>query len=147
MLERYGHCAKHGGTCNNRANKPDFLRHNVLLLDCRTLERISSTGPATNHSGIEGKRVLSDVCSRKSGHKPARPVLSSNPADAVCGRGNGTACGLRQSRWAAYRWRLCCLCCRAATLRDGRHIAASSWGSWQHFCVAHHFQRLRMVVE
>src|SRR6516162_4455636 len=75
MLERYGHCAKHGGTCNNRANKPDFLRHNVLLLDCRTLERISSTGPATNHSGIEGKRVLSDVCSHKSGHKSARPVL------------------------------------------------------------------------
>src|SRR6516225_4860452 len=75
MLERYGHCAKHGGTCNNCANKPGFLRHNVLLLDCRTLERISSTGPAANHSGIEGKRVLSDVCSHKSGHKSARPVL------------------------------------------------------------------------
>src|SRR5262252_6714356 len=66
MLERYGHCAKHCSTCNNCANKPGFLRHNVLPLDCRTVERISSTGPAANDSGIERKRVLSAVCSRKN---------------------------------------------------------------------------------
>jgi hypothetical protein len=36
------------------------------------VELIYSTGPAANRSGIEAKRVLRDVCSRKSGHKSAR---------------------------------------------------------------------------
>ena len=66
MLERYGHCAKHCSTCNNCANKPGFLRHDVLPLDCRTLERIFPIGPVANDSGIERKRVLSAVCSRKN---------------------------------------------------------------------------------
>src|SRR5215471_15103503 len=71
MFERYGDCTKHCGTRNNCANKPGFLRHDVLLLDCRTLEQMFSTVAAENHSGIEGetrfKRCLSPI-NRKWSH-------------------------------------------------------------------------------